>query len=306
MGQAVVDLPDPLDAPPPTSLSGTDDLLAQLAGDEIDRLLAEADADQAPAPPPPPAPPPAPAPPLAAAPPLTAAPPQEPRPAAPQASAPIPSAVAARLRTDAPTVAGAPSYPNPGSVAPVPAGPQAPADDDLDALLNQLNSGVRAPMVAELEAATALPAGGESDPAATPKTLTEQVPEVLAQFGAAVVPPSDVIPSPDVPAAAAAEGLMSPAERDALRIGDLAAEADAADQQDAAAALATASVDGAAQAPSAKPPGKLAAPAIRLLEWVNAPLSFVPDAARDTLGRVAVLTLVNSAAVLIYVLFIRR
>src|SRR5690348_14324779 len=43
MGQATVDLPDPLDAPPPSSLSGTDDLLAQLAGDEIDRLLAEAD-----------------------------------------------------------------------------------------------------------------------------------------------------------------------------------------------------------------------------------------------------------------------
>ena len=40
MGQATVDLPDPLE-PPPVSAASTDDLLAQLAGEEIDRLLAE-------------------------------------------------------------------------------------------------------------------------------------------------------------------------------------------------------------------------------------------------------------------------
>ena len=55
MGQATVDLPDQPDpaaveaaAPPPTSLSSADDLLAQLAGEEIDRLLAEADAERPP------------------------------------------------------------------------------------------------------------------------------------------------------------------------------------------------------------------------------------------------------------------
>lgn len=65
MGQAAVDLPDPLDptvatddanassatavaAPAPAPLEGADDLLAQLAGEEIDRLLAEADAEPAP------------------------------------------------------------------------------------------------------------------------------------------------------------------------------------------------------------------------------------------------------------------
>ena len=42
MGQAVADLPDPLSAAPVSSAS-TDDLLAQLAGEEIERLLAEAD-----------------------------------------------------------------------------------------------------------------------------------------------------------------------------------------------------------------------------------------------------------------------
>lgn len=44
MGQAAVDLPDPLNPPAAPSAASTDDLLAQLAGEEIDRMLAEADA----------------------------------------------------------------------------------------------------------------------------------------------------------------------------------------------------------------------------------------------------------------------
>ncbi len=41
MGKAAVDLPDPMQQPPPAGRTSTDDLLAQLAGEEIDRLLAE-------------------------------------------------------------------------------------------------------------------------------------------------------------------------------------------------------------------------------------------------------------------------
>lgn len=44
MGQAALDLPDSLE-PPPATAASTDDLLAQLASEEIDRLLAEADGD---------------------------------------------------------------------------------------------------------------------------------------------------------------------------------------------------------------------------------------------------------------------
>jgi hypothetical protein len=44
MGQAIADLPDPLETPQASTL-GADDLLAQMAGEEIDRLLAEADAE---------------------------------------------------------------------------------------------------------------------------------------------------------------------------------------------------------------------------------------------------------------------
>src|SRR3954469_4113502 len=53
MGQAV-DLPDPLEPPAASAapdLSSADDLLSQLAGEEIDRLLAEAEVEKTDAPP---------------------------------------------------------------------------------------------------------------------------------------------------------------------------------------------------------------------------------------------------------------
>jgi hypothetical protein len=47
MSQPDLELPDPLRPPPAAAepAAGTDDLLAQMAGDEIDRLLASADLD---------------------------------------------------------------------------------------------------------------------------------------------------------------------------------------------------------------------------------------------------------------------
>src|ERR1019366_6983552 len=48
MGQAAVDLPDALEKPKATG--SADELLAQLAGDEIDRLLADGDAGKSPEP----------------------------------------------------------------------------------------------------------------------------------------------------------------------------------------------------------------------------------------------------------------
>src|SRR5688500_8069539 len=47
MTQPDRDLPDPLHPPGTTAPAGTDDLLAQMAGDEINRLLANADVDPA-------------------------------------------------------------------------------------------------------------------------------------------------------------------------------------------------------------------------------------------------------------------
>ena len=45
MGQATADLPDPTKDLSTAHAGGADDLLAQLAGDEIDRLLAESDVE---------------------------------------------------------------------------------------------------------------------------------------------------------------------------------------------------------------------------------------------------------------------
>lgn len=49
MGQAALDLPDPLESPQVSSAS-TDDLLAQLAGEEIERLLSDSEEADATAP----------------------------------------------------------------------------------------------------------------------------------------------------------------------------------------------------------------------------------------------------------------
>src|SRR5258706_162577 len=46
MGQATIDLPDPSHHSTPAAGPSADDLLAQLAGEEIDRLLAEADVER--------------------------------------------------------------------------------------------------------------------------------------------------------------------------------------------------------------------------------------------------------------------
>jgi len=47
MGSATVDLPDPLQNTGPAEAKSADDLLAQMAGDEIDRLLAETEGETA-------------------------------------------------------------------------------------------------------------------------------------------------------------------------------------------------------------------------------------------------------------------
>lgn len=45
---------------------------------------------------------------------------------------------------------------------------------------------------------------------------------------------------------------------------------------------------------------------LKPLEWVNAPLSSVPESVREAMGKVAIVTLVNAIAVLIYVLLFRQ
>jgi hypothetical protein len=44
---------------------------------------------------------------------------------------------------------------------------------------------------------------------------------------------------------------------------------------------------------------------VRLLEWINAPFAALSDNARDTIGKLAILTFFNALAVLLYVLMFR-
>jgi hypothetical protein len=45
---------------------------------------------------------------------------------------------------------------------------------------------------------------------------------------------------------------------------------------------------------------------VRPLEWLNAPLAACSDTVRQTLGKVAIMTLINALAILLYVLFLRK
>ncbi|MBC7782533.1 MAG: hypothetical protein H7144_01735 [Burkholderiales bacterium] len=52
---------------------------------------------------------------------------------------------------------------------------------------------------------------------------------------------------------------------------------------------------------ASEPPAAIVKP----LEWLNAPFSAVPEAARDVLGQVGIITLINALAVLLYVIIFR-
>ncbi len=263
MGQAVADLPNPLDAPPPASVSGTDDLLAQLAGDEIDRLLAEADVERGGAP------------------------------ASQADSQRQPEPVASRVPAAAPT---APT-PVVESAVPFDAASALANDDELDKLLNELNKPLPKP--------AAEPAAVEPPK----KSLTDQVPAVLAQLGET---PAPIDAAPDAAPTPAAEvppleNVMSSAEREALSLSNLEAATAAAEQEDAAAA-AVAAATTEAKTETAELLAASGRPnlAVRILELMNAPLSFIPDGVRDMLGKAAIVTLVNALAVLIYVALVRH
>lgn len=58
-------------------------------------------------------------------------------------------------------------------------------------------------------------------------------------------------------------------------------------------------------APSAHTPSEPPAAIVKPLEWLNAPFSAVPEAARDVLGQVGIITIINALAVLLYVIIFR-
>jgi hypothetical protein len=195
MGQAAVELPDPLQAPPETPKTSTDELLSRLAGEEIDRLLAEVDGGEA----------------GASGTPIDVSPPDRPE------------------RDN-----------GQGPVAPAPAVPSS-KDETVAAELDALFSAAVEQDRADEEVAAA--------------------------------------------AAALAAEQTSAAERAGLTT--VAATASAADR---------APDDDNAPLPLY----------LRPLEWLSAPLMLLPPGMRDLVGKVAIVTLINAAAILAYVLVVRR
>jgi hypothetical protein len=232
MGQAAVDLPDPLSAAPVSSAS-TDDLLAQLAGEEIERLLAEADEPPAPSR------------------------------ASTDLNAPGSSpAVVPSQSTDISTLSSFLEPPT-HSVAPVAktsAFGQA-ADGGLDSVFSQIENAP--PSHSRLEG--------------TPAGLTTSVPDS----------------APSAAEALAQEMLEDSATSPSGR-GALASSAGVSTTTDAH------------RSPRHEQDAGSMPIYLRILDWMNRPLDPYPDHVRHLVGKIAILTTVNAAAVLAYVLIFRN
>jgi hypothetical protein len=239
MGKAALDLPEPVETTPAApENAGTDDLLAQLAGQEIDRLLADADVPREGA-------------------------------AAPASAESTPAAKAETPAAD-PTASKIPAAPAPIQVAPAPAQPGR----------SRLSS--REP---------------ETPPAPTP------VPVSPAE------PPKSLLPNLDAPRAEQAIGdiigTLDPELEEATREPTETAPTERA-ALDAALgpAAATLTTDQLATEPDDDD-----APLplyLRPIEWLNACFDSIPETILEAAGKIAILTMVNAVAVLLYVLFFRH
>lgn len=238
MGKAALDLPEPVEAPSAAPQSaGTDDLLAQLAGQEIDRLLADADV---------------------------------PREGASAQASPEPNPAS---KTETPTADSKPATVQ-SAPAPIEA-PSAPVQPTRSRLSSR-----------EPE---------------TPAAPTPAPP-------APVEPPKSLLPNLDAPRAEQAIGdilgTLDPELEKATREPTETAPTERA-ALDAALgpAAATLAADDLAVDSDDDAPLPLY---LRPIEWLNACFDSIPEALLEAAGKIAILTMVNAVAVLLYVLFFRH
>ena len=272
MGKSV-DLPDPLESAS-QPLGNADDLLAQLAGEEVDRLLAEADADGK----------------------------RQPKPGE------------ARRTSDAVTAP---------QLAPQPA-PEHAIQDQLDALFTEVEEEQPDTEASEHSAPQEpmRPIPGISPIAPGPfSQITSKLPddidvnEVMAAIlgdvesmaPAAELPPApeqSIVPVTPRPAPAQTNMLSATVARTPMGLATTTAERQALTLSDPADEL-----PGPGELQALNGPIEDDAPLpiyLKPLEWMNAPLDILPPNLRDVLGQLAILTLVNAIAVLIYVFVFRR
>jgi hypothetical protein len=194
MGQGPVDLPDPLDKPPLDEKPTTDELLAQLAGDEIDRMLADADA---------------------AAP--GAVPLEIPEPSA------LKNALDAQNRVE--------SAPNPPQVSAAPAGDEVDVARQLDALFDELNAS--APIGPPLKPKTISPAHPPA-PVAVDPAAQETIAQAAQQANSEVEQQLDALfkelTSPQATTPKAANPAPQPAAESSPSTIDVAEQIGAAEK----------------------------------------------------------------------------
>jgi hypothetical protein len=252
MGKPMTDLPDSIDPAPTASAEKVDDLLAQMAGEEIDRLLSEAD---------------------------------DSRPPGPAQSAPVASVQAVDQQLDAlfsgsdetPATPPPPppaatvhqsTPPRPGAKAVV------PNDDEVSKQLTDLFADDPVPT-------PAAPASVQSAPVAeavsTPVEIQTPPPAAAIVEHDAIGPDESILPEASTTPEERAALAPQPEDDDQLKL-----HIDQEDQAEGSAA-------------DLKP-----------LEWMNSPMDACPDRLRDLIGKIALLTLFNATAVLIYVFLFRR
>jgi len=242
MGQATVDLPDPSEVPA-APMSSADDLLAQMAGEEIDRLLAEADVEKG-----------------------------SKDPAAPTSETP-----------EAP----------PAAEVPLPA--LSGTDPQLDAVLDQAAS----TPVPRTDEADSIQAALFDDAKPVPVHTRSLMP------GAVIEP--EPIEAPDLKAEAKQldEALAKGSTEALPEIKN--AEVETSTLEKNALTDAIESIDPHAQpAPELKLDDAPVPFYLKPLVWINFPMDFLPPPAREAIGKVALLTLVNSIGILAYVLVFRK
>lgn len=316
MGQAVVDLPDPLEKPAAGPTANADELLAQLAGDEIDRMLAEADVER---------------PAAEDAAPAAAAVVDAEVVAAATAAVDAELPVAAAAQVEAPVAAESPVVESlvdaPPEAAPAFGSPVAKRESAkpspemssaLDELFNAINdSPIPAPVVRD-PPKPAPPPG--SEPAAPSRAAVELDDALSAQLNDLFTELNKPDPSVPQPAAkVAAKPVEKVADKKVIEIAPPKAEpakSVAAQETDdlERQVLSADAMEAVGQAMAAPPPAERIAkvrksdsiPIYMLpLVWINAPLAKCSDDVRDMIGKIAITTLINAMAVLIYVLLFR-
>lgn len=304
MGQAAVDLPDPLEDPKGSAgqmPANTDDLLAELASSQIDQMLAEAELER----------------------------PVDDARTLPASKPIAPTILLPRQVTDSVDAADAAALGDLDAVTSDADQTIEELDDaaaqQLDQLFDELQSAddlaptanryrdadriapapppASAPSPVEPPAPIPAPAPAAPAIAAAPAEF-EPVspvavdPQVDAQLNALFSELTDDAAAPDPETAKALTAALDPTEQ----TGRLEQQVLAED----AVLRATAMLNEPPpppEAPTGAPPRE--ALYLRVLEWMNAPLDWCSESARHMLGKVAIFTLINAVAVLAYVLFFR-